>query len=126
MVSHWSLTDSKSPQVSQTLHSILVDLYNVVIWMVFTRPLISNSSSAFIEILQIVPSAPTTIGITVKFMFYIYFSSSASSWYLPHFSLFVFTLCSAGRQIYFLYTTRSRNTNISGNTIKHNLRTSIN
>ena len=43
MVFHWSLSDSKSPQVSRNLLSILAFLNNVVVWMVFTRPLISKS-----------------------------------------------------------------------------------
>ena len=34
MVSHWSLNDSKSLQVSRNLHSILADHNNVVVWMV--------------------------------------------------------------------------------------------
>ena len=38
MVFHWSLSDSKSLQVSKTLLSILADLNNVVVWMVSTRP----------------------------------------------------------------------------------------
>ena len=44
MVSHWSLGDSKTPQVSRTLLSILADLNNAVVWMVSTRPLISKFS----------------------------------------------------------------------------------
>ena len=47
MVSHWSLRDSRSPQVSWTLLSILDDLNNTVVWMVCTCPLISKSSSPF-------------------------------------------------------------------------------
>ena len=39
MVFHWNLSDSKSPQVSRTLLSILGDLNNAVVWMVSTRPL---------------------------------------------------------------------------------------
>ena len=69
MVSYWSLSDSKSPQVSRTLLNILADLNNVV-WMVSTRPLISKSSSPCINPLVTVPRAPITIGITVTFMFY--------------------------------------------------------
>ena len=38
-------------------------------------PLISKSSSVFTKPLDIVPSAPFTIGITVTFMFYSFFSS---------------------------------------------------
>ena len=35
MVSHWSLSDSMSPQVSHTLLSILSDLNKALVWMVF-------------------------------------------------------------------------------------------
>ena len=45
MIFNWSLSDKKFSQVSRTLLSILVDLNNGVVWMVFTRPLISKSSS---------------------------------------------------------------------------------
>ena len=38
MVFHWSLSDSKFPQVSRTLLSILAVLNNAVVWMVSTRP----------------------------------------------------------------------------------------
>ena len=41
MVFHWSLSDSKSPQVSRTL------LNNAVVWIVSTRPPTSKSSSPF-------------------------------------------------------------------------------
>ena len=70
MVFHWSLSDSKSPQVSKTLLSILVDLNNAVDWMVSIRPLISKSSSPCINSMVSVPRAPITIGITVTFMFH--------------------------------------------------------
>ena len=40
MVFHWSVSDSKSPQVSRTLLSIRADLNNAVVWMVSTHPLI--------------------------------------------------------------------------------------
>ena len=40
MVFHWSLSDSKSPQVSRTLLSIQVDLNTAVFWMISTRPCI--------------------------------------------------------------------------------------
>ena len=42
MVSHWGLSDNKSPQVSRTLLSILTDLNNVVMLMVSTSSLISK------------------------------------------------------------------------------------
>ena len=47
MVFHWSLSDSKSPQVSRTLLSILAVLNNVVVWMVSTRSPTSKSSRPF-------------------------------------------------------------------------------
>ena len=54
MVFHWSLSDSKSPQVSRTLLSILAVLNNVVVWMVSTYPPTSKSSSPFIIIIIII------------------------------------------------------------------------
>ena len=87
MVSHWSLSDSKSPQVYRTLLGILANLSNAVVYMVFTCPLISNSSSPFINPLVIVPSMSVTIGITITFMFHSFFSSPARSQYLFFFSL---------------------------------------
>ena len=91
---HWSLSDSKWPQISRTLLSILADLYNSVVWMVSVCPLIFKSSSPFINPFRIVPSASTTIGITVTFMFSSSFSSLS---YLPLFLLsFNFSLWSAG------------------------------
>ena len=96
MVVYWSLGDNKSPQVSGTLLSILADLSNAVVWIVSTRPLISNSSSPFTNHLVSVPRAPITIGITITFMFYSFFYSLARSKYLSFFSLsFDFTLWSA-------------------------------
>ena len=44
---HWGLSDSKSPQVSRTLFSILAVLNNIVVWTISTSPLISKSSSLF-------------------------------------------------------------------------------
>ena len=79
MVFHWSLSDSKSPQVSRTLLSILAVLNNTVVWMVSTRPPTSKSSSSFNNPLVIVPKAPITIGINVTFMFHIFFNSLAGS-----------------------------------------------
>ena len=70
MVFHWSLSDSKSPQVSRNLLSILAVLNNAVIWMVSTRPLTSKSSSPFNSPLVTIP---ITIGIIVTFMFHSFF-----------------------------------------------------
>ena len=70
MVFHLSLSDSKSPQVSRTLLSILAVLSNAVIWIVSTRPPTSNSPSPFNNSLVTVPKAPITIGMIVTFMFH--------------------------------------------------------
>ena len=96
MVSHWILSDSKSPQVSRTLLCILTDLNNAVVWVVSTHPLISKTSSSCINPLMIVPRAPISIGIPVTFMFHSFFSSLVRSRYLSFFSLtFSFTQWSA-------------------------------
>ena len=81
----WSLSDSKSPQVSRTLLSILADLNNAVAWMVYTRPPTSKSSSTFNNPLVTVRKAPLTIGIIVTFMFHCFFNSLARSRYLKIF-----------------------------------------
>ena len=70
MVFHWSLSDSKSPQVSKTLLSILSVLNNAVVWMVSTRPPTSKSPSPFNNPSVTVPKAPITISIIVTFMFH--------------------------------------------------------
>ena len=94
MTSHWSLSDSKSPQVSRTLLSILAVFNNAVVWMVSTRP---PTSSPFNNPLITVPKAPITIGIIVTFMVHSFFNSLARSRYLSFFSYsFSFILLSAG------------------------------
>ena len=47
MVFHWRLSDSKSPQVSRTLLSILSVLNNAVVWMVSTCLPTSKSVNVF-------------------------------------------------------------------------------
>ena len=74
MVFRWSLSDSKSPQVSRTLLGILAVLNNAVVWMFSTTLSTSKSSRPFINPLVTVPKATITIGIIVTFMFYIFFS----------------------------------------------------
>ena len=85
-----SLSDNKFPQISRTLLSILSDLNNVIVWMVFTRPLISKSSSLFNNPLVIVRRAPITISINVTFFSHnllgFFFSFLARSRYLSLFS----------------------------------------
>ena len=96
MVFHWSLSDSKSPQVSRTRLRILAVLSNGIVWIVSTRPPTSKSSRPFNNPLVIVPNAPITIGTIVTFMFHSFFNSLARSRYLSFFSLsFRFILWSA-------------------------------
>ena len=96
MVSHRSLSDSKSPQVSWTLFIILANLNNAIALMVSTCPLISKSPTSLINHMVTVPYAPITIGITVTFMFHSFFSSLARSRFLSFVLLsFSFTQWSA-------------------------------
>ena len=96
MVFHWSMSDSKSPQVTRTRLRILVVLSNAAIWIVSTRPPTSKSSRPFNNPLVIVPKAPITIGTIVTFMFHSFFNSLARSRYLFFFShSFRFILWSA-------------------------------
>ena len=87
MFFHWSLSYSKPPRVSRTLLGILAYLNNEVVWMVTTRPVISKSSSPFINPLVTVPRAPITIGKTVIFMFHNFFQFPSKAQVL----IFLFT-----------------------------------
>ena len=49
---HSNLSDSKSPKVSRTLLSILIDLNNAVVRMVSARPSISKTSRFFYQVLE--------------------------------------------------------------------------
>ena len=99
MIFHWSMSDSKAPQLSRTRLRILVVLNNVVIWIVSTRPPISKSSRPFNNPLVIVPNAPITIGPIITFMLHSFLNSLARSRYLSFFShSFSFILWSAGQQ----------------------------
>ena len=97
MVFHWSLSDSKSTQVSRTRFRIVAVLSNAVIWIVSTCPPTSKSSRPFNYPWVIVPKAPITIGTIATFMFQNIFNSLARSRYLSVFShSFRFNLWSAG------------------------------
>ena len=102
-VSHWSLSDSKSSQVSRILFGILSDSDHDVLWMLSTRPrFFFKSSCSFISPLMTVPRTPITIGIVVTFMFCSFLTSLARSWYFPSFSLsFNFTLISRNGKIHY-------------------------
>ena len=82
MVFHRSLSDSKSPEISRTLLSILAVLSYVIVWMVSTRPLISKFSIPFNNYLVTVPKALIANGIIVTFMFHNLFNSLARWWWL--------------------------------------------
>ena len=90
-VFYWILSDTKSPQVSRTLLSILVDLNSLVVWMVLLIPVITNSSSLFSEPLQTNPSAPNIIGITSNLTFFISLTRSKYFFNLLLFYLLWFT-----------------------------------
>ena len=97
MVLHWSLSDSKSPQVSRTLLGILTVLNNDVVLMVSSRPPTFKFSSPFNNLFLTVPKEHITIGTIVTFKFHSFFISLARSMYLFYFShSFSFILRSAG------------------------------
>ena len=101
MVFHWSLSNSKSPQVSGTLLSILSVLNNAVIWIVSTRLPTSKSSRPFNNPLVTVPRAPITIGTIVTFMFHSFFNSLARSRYLSFFHNLSVLFCGQPGQYYY-------------------------
>ena len=68
-------------QVLSSLHDSFQYSDSVVVWTTFARPPIFKSSSLCTKPLRIVLSAPTTVDITVTFMFHSFFSSSLSSKY---------------------------------------------
>ena len=61
---------SKCLQISRTVLSILADLNNTVVKMIFTSPLIYKFSIPFTKFFGIIPSTPITIDITVTLMFH--------------------------------------------------------
>ena len=96
MVFLWSLSNSKSSQVSRTLLSILAVINNAIVWMVSTRPPTSKSSSPFSKPLVTVPKAPITIGMSPACST-VFFNSLARSRYLSFCSRsFCFIRRSAG------------------------------
>ena len=97
MVFHWSVSDSKSPQVSRTHLSILAVFNNAVVWIVSTRPPTSKSSSPFSNPLVTVSKAPIKVVQSSLSCSIVFFNSLARSRYLSFFShSFSFILWSAG------------------------------
>ena len=105
---HWSLSDSKSPQVSRTLFSILADLNNAVVWIVSTHLLISKSSSPCINPLMTLTSVPITIVITVTFMFHSFLVLLQGLGSYPSFNFLSVLLCSAGSLLLSIITRSGR------------------
>ena len=100
----WSLSDSKSPQVSRILLSILADVNNDVVCIVSTRPWFFRSCSPFINPSMTVPSAPITVGITIMLMFHSFFNSLARSRYFSFaFSFILGSAKSTVRQVLFFF-----------------------
>ena len=95
---HRSLSENRSPQVSRTFLSILVNLNYAVVWIVSTRPVTSKSSSPSINSLMTVPRAPIIIGIIVAFMYHSFFSSLVRSKYLSFFTLSILLWGQQGQQ----------------------------
>ena len=94
-----SLSDSKSPQVSRNLLSILAVLNNVLVWMVSTRPRNSKVSRPFGNPLVTVPNAPITIGIIVICMFHSFFSiTEQGRGTYPSFHILSVLFCGQPRQ----------------------------
>ena len=78
MVFHWSLSDSKSRQVSE-ISSQYSGSFSIMllVWMISTRPPTSKSPRPFNNSLITMPKAPITIGIIVTLMFHSFFNSLA-------------------------------------------------
>ena len=105
IVSHWSLSDSKSSGLFSVFRPISIMLLSG--WSLLV---ICKSSSPFTNPLGIVLSAPTTISITATFMFHFFFSFLARSKYLSLFLLSsIFLLLFAGtaesmiQQLFFFF-----------------------
>ena len=77
---HWSLSDSKYPQVSRTHLSIQADLNNAVFWVVSTRLLISKSSTTCINHLIDCNKSTNYNCFVINIYTLIVFSISVSSW----------------------------------------------
>ena len=80
---HWS--DSKSPQVPNTLLILLNDLNYVVVWMVSTHCLISKFPGVCTNLLVTVPKAPIITGIQVTLMFHSFINSKQGRCIYPSF-----------------------------------------
>ena len=92
----WSLSDSKSPQVSRSILSILADLNNAVVWIISTRPL-PNLPVPVLVLSWLYRTYQFSFGGTVIFMFYSFFQFFSKVYVLIYlFAFFQFTLWSVG------------------------------
>ena len=92
-----SVYDGKSPHVSWTLHSILADLNNTVVWMLAISLPISNFSDSISIPFETFPSAPITNSISVTLVFFSFLRPQARSKYLYVFlPPLIFSLWSGG------------------------------
>ena len=99
MVFHRSLSESKFPQVSRALLSILAVFNNAVVWMVSPNPPTSMFSIPFNNPLVTVPKSPKLIGTIVTLMFHRFINSLARLRYVSFFPhSFSFILWSAEQQ----------------------------
>ena len=94
---HWILRDSKYPQVSMILHSILADLNNAVVWIVFNRPHISRSSSPYISLWCLYQERWFQVLWPPLSCSTVFFRHLTRSSYIPVFSLFFNSTLSSGR-----------------------------
>ena len=86
MVFHCSLNDSKYPQVSRTLLSILTVLNNVVVWMVPVVRQLPSLPVPLVILLLLYQKHQSQFGIIITFMFHSFFNSLARSRVLSFFS----------------------------------------
>ena len=100
------MSDNKSPQVSRTLLSILVDFNNALDWMVLIRFPIYNFSSLLSKPLWTVPRAPITIRIIAILMFHSFLCSPARFKYLSFFFSLIFTVVSREDKVRYAVSSR--------------------
>ena len=101
VVFHWNLSDSKSPQISRMLLSILTNFSRAVTWMDLILLFVSRLPSLFTRFSWTVPRALNRT--TIAFSLLNFFSSQARFRYLSKFwfiSFFPFVLWWNGK-IYF-------------------------
>ena len=92
--SHTSLSDSNFFQVSRTFLSIIPDLNNAVVWMIYSHPFFFKSFSPFNNHSVTVPTSIFTIGINDTFIFHSFPIPLQGPGINPFFHFFSILLCS--------------------------------